>query len=222
MAAYDLERIGRFMALETLSGLDLTVRKAFPGLHRFSVASYHEMIRHGVLGPDDKVELIHGVVVDKMPQNPIHAGTVGVLKREIEAVLPKSWIVRIQAPISLSDSEPEPDLVIARGPEERYLGEHPGPADIAFLVEVSDSSLTNDQVEKLVVYAEARIPEYWIVNLIEMQVEVYTQPKGGKTPGYKSSRAYGLQFGVPIHLAGKKVGGVSCRKLFDTSSYFPQ
>jgi Uma2 family endonuclease len=183
-------------------------------MHRFTVRQYHRMIETGVLTQDDRVELLEGWIVDKMPQHPVHAGTVSILLAKLQAKLPKGWIVRVQSPITLEDSEPEPDLTVARGPEDRYLSRHPTPEDIALVVEVADTSVEQDRQVKARTYAQARLPVYWIINLPEIKVEIYSQPRTGKIPGYRSQEIFGIEYGVPVVIAGRKVGGIPVRQLF--------
>ncbi len=117
--------------------------------------------------------------------------------------------MRDQRPIYLSgDNVPEPDAAVVKGPIRRYLKHHPYPADIALLVEVSESTLDQDRGIKLEMYARDRIPEYWIVNLVDRVVEVYTQPKGGKTPSYRQMVSYGAGSSVPLRTAGKELGEI--------------
>ena len=182
-------------------------------MHRFTVEQYHEMIRTGILTENDRVELLEGWIVDKMPQHPAHAGTISILARYLRELLPARWIVRIQSPVTLGDSEPEPDLAVAVGPEERYRGAHPDAADLAMVVEVSDTTLTEDRTRKHRVYAASRIPVYWIVNLPELAVEVYTRPRAGRSPRYLRREDYGVEFGAPVVVAGRELGGVSVRRL---------
>jgi Uma2 family endonuclease len=182
-------------------------------VHRFTVQQYHEMIRTGILGEDDRVELIAGLIVDKMPRHPIHAGTVSILKRELTDRLPAGWFVRGQSPVTLGDSEPEPDLAVVAGPEERYLGEHPTAADVALIVEVAESSLADDRGRKLMTYAAAAIPVYWIVNLVELRVEVYAGPRPGRRPRYSDVATFGPEQGVPLTVSGKKLRGIPVARL---------
>jgi len=183
-------------------------------LHRLSVKQYHRMIETGVLTENDPVELLEGLLVSKMPHHPSHDGSISVLGRELRLMLPTKWIVRIQSAITLDRSEPEPDLVVALGPEERYFAAHPTASDIALAVEVSDSSLDFDRRDKLRVYARNNIPVYWIVNLMEKVVEIYADPKPGKVPAYRSREVRGLEFGVDVVIAGKKIAGIAVRHLF--------
>src|SRR5205823_2588074 len=106
--------------------------------------------------------------------------------------LPPDWSLRIQSAITLSDSEPEPDLAVVRGDERRYAAHHPRPADVGLLIEVADSTLLGDRADKGRIYARAGIAIYWIVNLIDRQVEVYSAPSGsGDSSAYGQRTDYG-------------------------------
>lgn len=180
-------------------------------IHRFTVAQYHRMIATGVLTENDRVELLEGWIVDKMPQHPVHAGTISILLARLQAKLPKEWIVRVQSPITLEESEPEPDLAIVSGPEERYLTAHPKPEDIAIVIEVADTTIEHDRTTKGRTYARARLPVFWIVNLVEQQVEIYTQPRGGKAPSYRHRENFGIEYGAPIFVEGREIGRIPVR-----------
>src|SRR5688572_21360418 len=108
---------------------------------RFTVAEYQHLTRLGVLTEDDDVELVEGFVVLKMARNPRHCSTLQRLFNRLYRLALVGWEVRIQMAVSLSDSEPEPDAVLARGDENSFGQRHPGPADIGLVVEVADSSL---------------------------------------------------------------------------------
>jgi Uma2 family endonuclease len=184
-------------------------------VHRFSVQQYHRMIESGVLTENDRVELLEGWIVSKMPHNPSHDGTVSIILRRLWTRLPDDWIVRVQSAITLANSEPEPDLAVARGPETRYLARHPAPRDLALVVEVSDTTLGHDQTIKARIYARARIPVYWVVNLLEKSIEVHTQPKGGKEPGYREHRLYEGAKPVPLLIGGRSLGTITARELLE-------
>lgn len=183
-------------------------------IHRFSVEQYHRMIAAGVLTESDRVELLEGWIVDKMPQHPAHAGVISILLARLQAKLPRGWIVRVQSPITLEDSEPEPDLAVVRGPEEKYLAAHPTPEDIAIAIEVADSTVEQDRTVKGRTYARARLPHYWIVNLVELHVEVYSQPRAGRTPAYRGREIFRMEYGVPVVVAGRETGRIPVRHLF--------
>jgi Uma2 family endonuclease len=121
--------------------------------------------------------------------------------------------MRIQQPITTDDSEPEPDVVIAAGSEEDYSKRHPTPDEVHVLVEVADSTLKKDQTIKLELYTQAKIQVYWIVNLIDRRVEVYTEPNGGKKPSYKQQKNYGPNDEVPLLISGKIVGRIQVKEL---------
>src|SRR5262245_28484315 len=167
-------------------------------VYRFTVDQYHRMVDTGILTKDDRVELLEGWIVPKMPHNPPHDGTVWLVQTALLPRLPKGWILRVQSSITTSDSEPEPDVVVARGPGLRYFTAHPQPKEIALVVEVADTTLNQDRDEKGRLYAQARIPIYWIVNLPDTKIEVYTEPKTGRRAGYRKCRAY--TFGKPLPL----------------------
>jgi Uma2 family endonuclease len=183
-------------------------------LMRLSVDQYHRMIDAGILNEDDPVELLQGLLVTKMPKKPLHSVATDDLREQLGDLLPAGWCVRAQDPITTSDSEPEPDIVVARGKRRDYRDRHPGPKDIGMLAEVSDKTLRYDRTIKKGVYAAARIPIYWIVNLPEKQVEVYTGPSGpGKAPDYAKRRVYGIHESVPVVLRGKKLGQIAVKDM---------
>lgn len=143
----------------------------------FSVEEYHKMAEIGIFTPEDRVELIHGEIIRMSPIKSVHASVVDFLNEELITWLRKKAIIRIQNPVTLSDiSEPEPDLVVTHYQNHRYKKAHPTPKDIILVIEVADSSLNYDREVKLPLYAEAEIPEYWIINLVDKQVEVYQKP----------------------------------------------
>lgn len=190
----------------------------FYRLHRFSVDQYEKMIEVGVLTSNDRVELIEGIVVQKMTQHPPHAVAIDYTLDALRPLLSEGWRLREQKPIKISDSEPEPDLVVVRGPLQRYERRHPGPREIALLIEVADTSLEADRQDKGRTYARARIPVYWIINLNDRQVEVYTQPKGGKSPAYRYRINYASTAKMPMMIEGNEVGQVSVSDLLPSNS----
>lgn len=171
------------------------------------------MIESGVLTENDRVELIDGQIVPKMPHNPPHDGGILLVQTQLLSVVPVSHVLRIQSAITLATSEPEPDLVVAIGPPRRYVRYHPRAKDIALLIEVSDATLHYDQTTKQRIYARARIPVYWIVNLIDSCVEVYTLPHGGRSPAYANRQDYSLNEAVPVLLEGREIARIPVRDL---------
>jgi Uma2 family endonuclease len=153
---------------------------------RFTLLDYHRLIELGFLTENDRVELIRGELMQMVAKGTPHTVCNTSLVYEMTMLLQRRAIVRGQEPIILPpDSEPEPDLMIARNrvdseallrSADRYLSNHPSPADILLVVEVSDSTLKYDQEAKLSLYAELGIADYWIFNLVANCLEVYTQP----------------------------------------------
>jgi Uma2 family endonuclease len=173
------------------------------------------MIAAGVLTENDRVELIDGQIVAKMTHNPPHDTSVDLTQSEVSAVLPEDWRVRVQSAITLpgADSEPEPDVAVVRGPARRYRRSHPRAKDIALLIEVADATLRYDRTTKHRLYAGARIPVYWIVNLIDSYVEVYTLPRGGRSPGYRNRQDYSLSEAVPVVIEGREIARIAVQEL---------
>jgi Uma2 family endonuclease len=172
---------------------------------QLSVEQYHQMVRSGILTEDDPVELLQGRLITKMSKNPPHTLSNELLREALEPLLPSGWCLNVQQPITTSDSEPEPDITVFRGTRRDYADRHPGPSDIGFVVEVADSTLKNDQGLKLEIYAYGPIKEYWVVNLVQRQVEVYSGPQGTT---YQKQAIYDETMAVPVSLDGQVVGSI--------------
>jgi Uma2 family endonuclease len=180
-----------------------------PGSQRYSVDEYHRMIDSGQLTEDDRVELLEGRLVPKMPQNPPHSLTSTNCEEAIRPALPSDRQMLVGKPITLPDSEPEPDIIVARRNWSTRRPRHPEPADIGLVVEVSDSSLSTDRDDKGRIYARANLPIYWIINLIDRQVEVYTDPRpGDPVPSYATRTDYRPSDSVPLVLDGQTVAQI--------------
>jgi Uma2 family endonuclease len=190
--------------------LPLTIERP---LYRLTVEQYHRMIDAGVLKVGAKVELIEGLLVQKMTRNPPHDAALSRINRLLARLLPDEWLLRVQSAITLPRSEPEPDFAIARGPDDRYTRRHPGPRDIALLIEVADSSLHEDRTTKVTLFADARIPEYWIINVVDNQVEVYTDPRSGRAPTYRQRHDYGADDELALVLTGQEIARLRVRDL---------
>ncbi|XZN93552.1 MAG: Uma2 family endonuclease [Microcoleus sp.] len=145
---------------------------------RFSIAEYHRLGELGFFAPDERVELIRGELIKMAAKGRFHSVCNSLLVEELIILLTRRARVRVQDPIILSttDSEPEPDVIIARNRSDNYLDSHPEPADILLMIEVSDSTLKYDQITKLSLYAEAGISNYWIFNLVDNQLEMHSEP----------------------------------------------
>lgn len=175
-------------------------------MYRLSVEQYHAMATAGMLTEADQLELLEGWLVEKMTKNRPHSIATQQARDLLSSVIPSGWYVDDQEPITLTDSEPEPDLIIVRGARRDYLDSHPTPPNIALVVEVSDSTLKLDRVLKARIYAAAGIPYYWLLNLIDRQLELHSQPTGtGKTASYMLREKLAPTAQVPLILAGAEI-----------------
>ena len=151
-----------------------------PTLYRFSVRDYHRIGEAGVLGPDLNVELLNGHICEMSPIGSQHAACVDRLNRLFMRAVDDHAIVRVQNPIVLPpDSEPEPDVSLLKPRDDNYASRHPHPDEVLLAVEVADSSLPFDQEVKVPLYAQAGIPEVWVVALDEDRIHAYQMPKSG-------------------------------------------
>jgi len=183
-------------------------------LWRLSVDQYHEMVRQGILTEDDDVELLDGLLVAKMTKNTAHHVAKLLVQSALAKVIPEGWYVDSQDAITLATSEPEPDVMVVHGQPRDYLEHHPLAGDLALVVEVSDSSLHHDRGFKKAIYAAAAIPVYWIVNLIDRQVEVYTDPTGpADQPDYRQRQELSATEQAPVVIAGREVARIPVSEL---------
>ncbi len=175
---------------------------------RFSVEKYHEMIATGVLTEDDNVELLEGWIAPMMSKNPPHEVALDLVDEQLTNLLPKGWRLREQSAISTEDSEPEPDFAIVQGSARDYIDKHPGPGDVALVVEIADSSLQRDRTKRRL-YARAGIPVYWILNLRDRQLEVYASPSGpSDEPAYAQQTVYRAGDEAPLVIDGRPLGAI--------------
>lgn len=148
-------------------------------LAKWSVDDYHHMIEAGILH-GRHLELLAGEIVEMSPETPIHYTTAKRGAKYLEELLLGKADVRFNGPITLSDSEPEPDIAIVRLPESSYNDRHPAPQDIFWIVEVAKTSLRQDLDIKAAIYATAVIQEYWVLDLSTKQIIVSRNPQDGK------------------------------------------
>lgn len=145
----------------------------------FTVEEYCRMAEAGILGQDDRVELIDGEIVEMTPIGDRHAVCVRRLDAILQARVAGRAVVSVQSPVRLSErSEPQPDIALLRFRADFYP-RHPGPADVLLLIEVAEASLEIDRAVKAPVYARAGIPEVWLVDLAGEAVEVFRAPGPG-------------------------------------------
>lgn len=144
---------------------------------RFTVQEYHRMGQAGILGEDDRLELLQGEIVEMAHIGSRHQSVVDRLAMLFFNRVGDAVVVRVQGPVRLAeDSEPQPDLMLLRSREDFYASAHRGPDDVLLLVEVSDTSTEYDREVKLPLYASYGITEVWLVDLEEATIEVCRAP----------------------------------------------
>ena len=142
---------------------------------RYTTQAYFDLVAAGIMRPEDRVELLEGVIIARSPQNPPHAAATSLVDRALREAIGRRAAIRVQLPLLAGPySAPEPDVAVVPGGESDYYDAHPSTA--LLVVEVADSSLVQDRLTKAAVYATAGIPEYWLVNLRDDCVEVFRVP----------------------------------------------
>ena len=146
--------------------------------HRlFTVEDYYRMAQVGILGEDDRVELIEGEIIQMTAIGSRHAACVDRLTATFVRALASRVVVHVQNPVRLSElSEPQPDLALLKPRGDYYQERHPGPDDVLLVVEVADSSLEYDRSVKLPLYAAAGVQEVWVIDLTRDRVESFRIP----------------------------------------------
>ena len=144
---------------------------------RFTVDEYHAMARAGILGEDDRVELIEGEIVLMAAIGSRHQAVVDRLTRVFTSRVGERAIVRVQGPVRLAQvTEPQPDLQLLAPRDDFYAAAHPSQREALLVVEVADTSLRFDRDEKALVYARRGVRELWIVDLTGERVLVRRRP----------------------------------------------
>lgn len=150
------------------------------GLRLFTSTEYYRMGEVGIIGPDERVELVGGLIYEMPPITPGHARAVGVLHELLMFALSGRAEVRGQSPVHLDDrSDPQPDVAAVKLIPDDYLERHPEAADIFLLVEVADSGLHRDRTVKIPRYALTGVPEVWLIDLDRRVATVYRDPSDG-------------------------------------------
>ena len=181
-----------------------------PGsLYRLTIEQYEALVEAGILMTRDRVHLINGLLVAKMTQNDPHSTADILCGDELGRVIPPGWHIRPGKPIRIprpgKDSKPEPDRSVARGRARDYGRHSPTPTDIALVVEVYDASLDDDRNQSEI-YGTVGIPFYWIINLVNGHVEVYSSP--GPT-GYGTLEVLAPPHVLPVVIDGVQVGEIA-------------
>jgi Uma2 family endonuclease len=170
---------------------------AEPKVRLWTRAEYHQMADLGWFD-GQRAELLEGEIVVLSPQKFGHGATTDRVREVLDNLLRNEFWVRMQLPITIgTTSEPEPDVSVVPGKRSDY-SDHPTGASL--LIEVSDTTLTYDRVKKMRLYAKAGIPEYWIVNLQDQEVEVRRRPVGGTSPD-----ELGKYLDLQVHPRGDRI-----------------
>ncbi len=173
---------------------------------RITVDEYDRMAASGVFNEPKKIELIDGYLVTKMPKSPEHAFSTKEVLKALERSLPPGWTWRREEPVRIPASdEPEPDVAIVRGSDADYRHRLPEADDVGLLVEVSATNVSADR-QLANIYGRAGIPVYWIVNVVDRQVEVYTDPGPA---GYASRTDFRSGQQVPVVIDGRQAGQIA-------------
>lgn len=182
---------------------------------RLTVEEYLDIAEKGALNEDHDIELLEGLLVEKIAKNQGHIHAKRLFRRALERLFGDTRYVDEQEPVATTDSVPEPDILVLRGRLEDYATRRVVPDDVAIVIEVSDSTLRRDRGRKKRIYARAAVPVYWIVNLIDRQVEVYTAPSGpdAAEPDYAQMQTYGPNDALPVVLDGTEVGRLTVHDL---------
>lgn len=161
---------------------------------KFTVEDYYRLGETGMIAPNERTELLDGVIYPMEPIGPFHGGVNDSLAEYFWELSQGRWTVRVQNSIRINNtSEPQPDIALVARAPHAYKRRHPKPADVYLLIEVADTTVDTDRRLKLPLYAEAKILEYWIVNLRDEVIEIYREPH---------SRGYSV---TTMHKAGEKI-----------------
>jgi Uma2 family endonuclease len=183
--------------------------------YRLTVDQYVKMIVAGIFPPEAHVELLDGNLVEQMTKFAPRNYTARQLGLLLRGILPAAWILSEEKSLVLGRYwRPEPDIAVVRGPNSLYRARDPKAADLGLLIEVAESSYASDRGEKWRAYAAARVRNYWIINLPDRQIEVYTNPAGrGKSASYRQAKVFGPEDEVPVVIDGQEVGRLAVRDI---------
>lgn len=180
--------------------------RSFPP-HRVTVDRYERMVEQGIFGEDEPIFLWKGQLVEKMTKGHRHNNTLAAMNTALVPVIPIGWHLRPAQPAILGDdTEPAPDFIVVRGAIRDYEGRVPSARDVALIIEIADSSLAVDSGEVLEKYAQEKIPCYWLVNIPDRRIEMFTHPEGLR---YREHRTYASGEAIPIILDGQEVGRIA-------------
>lgn len=148
-------------------------------LRPITITDYHQMAEIGILGADERVELIAGQIIQKMPKGPAHSALCKRIEKILEHRLGDRALVRLQDPIQLNTySEPEPDLAVVHPNSSFYSEQHPKIEEVYLIIEIVDTTIDRDLTTKANLYAAAGIIDYWVFNITSQQLHIFRDPQG--------------------------------------------
>lgn len=185
----------------------------FP-VRRFLLEEYLQLVDAGFFGTA-RVELWEGWVVERMTHGALASAVIMILDELLRASLPRGFALRVQLPLLCDESCPEPDLAIVSGQSSDFRKRHPLASEAPLVIEVSDSTLSEDRRHKQALYARSRVPQFWIVNCVQRQIEVYTNPTGPMDqPTYRDCRIVDGLGTVTVPVANGAAGEIAVAGLF--------
>ncbi len=181
-------------------------------LYRFTPEQFLQLGESGII-EDDRVELLNGWIVSMTPVGPSHFfNHQKLIKALTELIGDGKWEVLSQQPLMLSDSILYPDLMLARGSIDDYYGRLAKCEEVGLVIEVANTTLRSDRTTKASNYAANGVVEYWIVNLIDFQLEVFRQPlqaEGSESARYGRCEIFGRNSTIALTLDGQKIGDLN-------------
>jgi hypothetical protein len=184
--------------------------------HRVTVAEFHRMCEAGIFGVEPRVELLEGVLLDKMTKGQPHVIATDLIDDLLHRITPAGYHVVMGNPLTIEDraGEPEPDAMIVRGAIRDYAQRRRTPADAALVIEVSETSYDIDRISKWAVYAASRVAAYWILDLNQRRLEVFHGPSGeGLNAYYAQARILTADDPVPLILDGREAARFAVRDI---------
>lgn len=175
-----------------------------PPLWPITVERFEDMVRLGIVSEKERVYLWKGRLAIRMAPNAAHALAVSLCHEALRRVVRPGWHIREEKPVRFrsQQSVPEPDLMLVRGPLRGFSIAHPTTADVAIVIEVADSSLRFDR-QMALDYAAEGVPVYWVVNLPDRCIELYSEPAEGI---YRKREIVAAEASVPVVIDGVEVG----------------
>jgi Uma2 family endonuclease len=192
-------------------------KKAPPSVvpYRMTADDYYRMVDQDIIPHDRRVVLWDGILYEKIGKNLPHSISTSKLVTVFARALPPGWCVWPENPLTIGiDKVPLPDLAVVRGEADDYDKRRPEAADVGLIVEISDTSLKEDEGAKLIEYARVFIASYWIINLRAHRVDVHAEPRVRRgVPSYRVSTPYKPDDQIPLVLDGRQVATILAREL---------